>query len=208
MNNITPNNTKDGTPKKSDNYSKYRIRNDDEKTPLNNPKYRKTNKTPISDTLETPMCSKDDNKKKTKKHQSKSVKIKDKSNNFNEKNVQINEYEKDYSEEKFWDKIKKYAIKIGVKPIYIALLLFYALPNTSILDKTIIIGALGYLISPLDIIPDCIPVVGFMDDISILLLAFKTIKENVNDEVKEKARNKFKSIFGKYTDKQIDELID
>ena len=208
MNNITPNYTKDGTPKKSDNYSKYRIRNDDEKTPLNNPKYRKTNKTPISDTLETPMCSKDDNKKKTKKHQSKSVKIKDKSNNFNEKNVQINEYEKDYSEEKFWDKIKKYAIKIGVKPIYIALLLFYALPKASILDKTIIIGALGYLISPLDIIPDCIPVIGFMDDISILLFAFKTIKDNINDEVKEKARNKFKSIFDKYTDKQIDELID
>ena len=63
-------------------------------------------------------------------------------------------------------------------------------------------------ISPLDIIPDCIPVVGFMDDISILLFAFKTIKDNINDEVKEKARNKFKSIFDKFTDKQIDELID
>ena len=133
---------------------------------------------------------------------------KDKSNNFNEENVDINKYEKDYNEKDFWIKIKKYAIKIGAKPIYIALLLFYALPDSSLIDKTIIIGALGYLISPFDLIPDCIPVIGFMDDISVLLLAFYRIQANINDEVKKKAKNKFKSFFDNFTDETIEKLID
>ena len=62
--------------------------------------------------------------------------------NFNAENVETNKYEKDYNEKDFWIKIKKYAIKIGAKPIYISLLLFYALPEASLIDKAIIIGAL------------------------------------------------------------------
>ena len=123
-------------------------------------------------------------------------------------NDQINNYKKDYNEKDFWDKIKKYAIKIGTKPIYVAFLLFYAIPEASIIDKAIIFGALGYLISPLDIIPDYIPVIGFTDDISVLMFALNRVKASINDKVKEKARNKFKSIFDNFTDEEIDNLLD
>ena len=156
------------------------------------------------------MCSKNDNKKKTKgQNNPNNIRKKDKSNNnFNAENAQIKNYEKDFNEKDFWDKIKKYAFKIGTKPIYVALLLFYVIPEVSIIDKAIIIGALGYLISPLDIIPDWIPVLGFMDDIGILMYALSRVNASINDKVKEKAENKFKSIFDNFTDKEIDNLLD
>ena len=43
---------------------------------------------------------------------------------YNAKNVEVKKYEKDYSEEGFWKKIKRHGIKIGAKPIYLTLLLF------------------------------------------------------------------------------------
>ena len=67
----------------------------------------------------------------------------------------IKKFEKDYSEESFFDKILKYAKVIGVNLIYKALQLYYVLqkPDVPVADKGIIIAALGYLISPLDFIP-------------------------------------------------------
>ena len=78
----------------------------------------------------------------------------------------IKKFEKDYSEESFFDKILKYAKVIGVNLIYKALQLYYVLqkPDVPAADKGIIIAALGYLISPLDYISDPIPVASYTDD--------------------------------------------
>ena len=82
----------------------------------------------------------------------------------NEESIQ--KFEKDYSEESFFDKILKYAKVIGVNLIYKALQLYYVLqkPDVPAADKGIIIAALGYLISPLDYISDPIPVASYTDD--------------------------------------------
>ena len=55
------------------------------------------------------------------------------------------EYRAFFKEDSFWDKIKDYAVKIGLKGIYFALILYYVLQKESIplKDKTLIIGALG-----------------------------------------------------------------
>ena len=45
----------------------------------------------------------------------------------------------------------------------------------------IIVGALLYVISPLDIIPDAIPGIGFIDDASIITAAIAQIKKIGND---------------------------
>jgi len=47
-------------------------------------------------------------------------------------------------------------------------------PKCSIADKTLIIAALLYLISPLDAVPDFIPIVGWLDDVGVAtaVLAF------------------------------------
>ena len=39
--------------------------------------------------------------------------------------------------------------------------------------KAVIAGALGYLVLPIDIVPDTIPVLGWIDDVAVLGLAFK-----------------------------------
>ena len=57
-----------------------------------------------------------------------------------------------YSEEKLFEKLKKFAAKVGKKLVYAVLLLYYTLQkeNVPLKAKAIIIGVLGYFISPLD----------------------------------------------------------
>ena len=119
---------------------------------------------------------------------------------------EVNKYAKDYSESGFWEKIKKFAAKMGVKPLYISLLLYYSIPKVSFIDKTIIIGSLGYLISPIDLILDTIPVIGLADDIGMLMLAYYRIKSNIDDETRQKAKEKLKSIFSEFDENIISEL--
>ncbi len=42
-------------------------------------------------------------------------------------------------------------------------------------DKAMIIGALGYLISPLDVIPDAIPIAGLSDDLAVLIFVLHKV---------------------------------
>jgi uncharacterized membrane protein YkvA (DUF1232 family) len=53
----------------------------------------------------------------------------------------------------------------------------------SMADKVLILGALLYLISPIDAIPDLIPVVGWLDDIGVAtaVLAFLNNKISESD---------------------------
>ncbi len=75
-------------------------------------------------------------------------------------------YGKDYSDEGFWDKLKKQAQAAGESVLELALKLYYAaLDNdTPVWAKGIIVGLPGYYISPIDVIPDITPVVGYADD--------------------------------------------
>ena len=117
------------------------------------------------------------------------------------------EYEQHYNESSFWNKILSMTKKAGLKLIYLALLLYYTLEsrNVSKTDKAIIIGALGYFILPLDIIPDYIPIIGYTDDMTILVYAYNRVKSNINDHIREKAKNKLNSIFGEYNSQEIAE---
>ena len=106
------------------------------------------------------------------------------------------------------DKIKETAKKAGLKAIYMALLLYYALesPTITVMDKAIIYGALGYFISPIDIVPDILPLIGLTDDIAVLAWAFSRVKHNVTDMTREKAKTKLKIWFGNFDEKEIDDL--
>ena len=53
----------------------------------------------------------------------------------------------------------------------------------------IILGTLVYLLSPLDISPDFIPIVGQIDDIAILTLLMTEVTQLVFDSVKSDQRN-------------------
>lgn len=79
-----------------------------------------------------------------------------------------------------------------------ALQLFYALQdsNTPAWAKAVIIGALGYFISPIDAIPDIVPMVGYADDLGVLTAAIATVAAYITDDVKAKAAAQLKKWFG------------
>ncbi|TVP48777.1 MAG: DUF1232 domain-containing protein [Mongoliibacter sp.] len=45
----------------------------------------------------------------------------------------------------------------------------------------LIVLGLVYFVTPLDLIPDFIPVIGYVDDLSVLLAVFGTVKDEVDD---------------------------
>ena len=104
----------------------------------------------------------------------------------------IAQYQEHYSESGLFAKIGKVCKKAGIKSIYYVLLLYYVLidENTSLKDKGIIIGALGYFILPVDLIPDFIPVAGFTDDIAALTACLHSVKANITPAVRKKAVQK------------------
>ena len=117
----------------------------------------------------------------------------------------LEKYADKFSDPKFWDKIKKTAKKAGIKVIYAAMQLYYALqsPNISSKEKLIIIGALGYFILPIDLIPDFIPVAGFTDDLAALVLAVVKVSKAITPDVKDRARAKIHEWFGNYDENEI-----
>ena len=126
--------------------------------------------------------------------------IKDK---VNETSIQV--YKKDYSEESLFAKLLKYAKVIGVNLVYKALQLYFVLqkPELSAADKAIVFAALGYLISPLDFLPDPTPGVGYTDDALAVALAFAKVFMYIDDEVRTLAKQKVDDIFGKGTSAKL-----
>ncbi len=110
----------------------------------------------------------------------------------------------DFDEDRLFKKIAKFAKEAGVKLVFIALLLFYALKskNMPITAKATVMGALGYFILPMDIIPDFIPVAGYSDDLAALLAVLKTVSMYVDEPVKIEA----KSVITRWFDVSEDEL--
>ena len=116
-------------------------------------------------------------------------------------------YAKSYSEDSFWDKIKGVLKSAGLPIIYKALQLYYAMqnPNCPMSIKAGIIAALGYFISPIDLIPDFIPVLGFTDDLAAIGAALVMAHMYIDEDVKRKARQKIDDIFGPGTSAELED---
>ena len=110
----------------------------------------------------------------------------------------INAYQDKYSEDGLWQKIKKYATKIGLDVVYKALQLYYVArsPECPTRVKAGIYGALGYLIAPIDFIPDIMPGVGYTDDAAAIALALVLAQAYITDEIKQQAKDKIADFFG------------
>jgi uncharacterized membrane protein YkvA (DUF1232 family) len=119
-----------------------------------------------------------------------------------------NEYAKYYTEESLWEKIKKFSKSAGARVIYAVLLLYYAMKdsNVSLKTKVFIAASLGYFILPADAIFDLTPVIGYSDDLGVLIFALKQISSAITVDVKENARKKINEWFSDIEEKEIAEL--
>ena len=106
-------------------------------------------------------------------------------------------YQKHYSDEGLFRKISKACRRVGIKATYYVLLLFYVVKDkkTPFADKMVILGALGYFIVPVDMIPDFIPLAGFTDDIAALVACIRAVKSNITPAVKDNALKKLNDWF-------------
>lgn len=68
-------------------------------------------------------------------------------------------------------------------------------PETPKHVKISIIGALLYLVMPVDIIPDFIAVIGFTDDITVLATVIALVRSHIKESHKEKAKILLDEIF-------------
>jgi len=115
-------------------------------------------------------------------------------------------YRRHYSDASFWDKLKRYSKVAGMKVVYPALLLQYLLKSDQVpvKAKLMLSAALGYFILPIDFIPDFAPLIGFADDLTVILLILKQMANYVTPEIKNQAREHLRKWFGEIEPAQLD----
>ena len=92
-------------------------------------------------------------------------------------------YANKFSQSDFVDKIASIAKRAGAKLVYAA----------------------GYMISPLDVIPDAIPIAGLTDDLAVLLFVLKKVWTDIDPEIQQKAKDRLSKWFD---DDEIEEIKD
>lgn len=120
----------------------------------------------------------------------------------------IEAYRSKFSESKFWRFLEIRGKSLSQVTIYSALLLFYAYrrKDTPGWAKRIVLGSLGYLLMPLDAIPDLSPLIGYTDDIGVLSFGIVTIAAYINSDVRRLAKEKLEQWFDHIDEKAISKI--
>ena len=115
-----------------------------------------------------------------------------------------------FSTNEFMEKVARVAKRAGAKFVYASLILYYTLqsPKVSKRDKALIIGALGYMISPLDVLPDAYPIVGLSDDLAVLLFVLQRVWSNVDPDIQQRAHERLANWFDEDDQEDAEHLFD
>ena len=116
-----------------------------------------------------------------------------------------NSYSRYFNETALMAKIRKFYVKAGQKVIYAVLLLFYVFKNPGVEFKTklTIAAALGYFIVPVDAVFDLAPILGYTDDLGVLVYTLVRISSLITPEIKHQARQKMNEWFPKIDSGQL-----
>ncbi len=116
--------------------------------------------------------------------------------------ARVRRYARYYSNNEFWRKLGRIAGRVGTELLEKALQLYYAAqkPETPPWARATAYGALGYLILPVDLIPDWLPGIGLTDDFGAITLAVMTIAHYIDDDVRAKAAAKLDQWVGRFSD--------
>lgn len=109
----------------------------------------------------------------------------------------MREKPKSFLESKLWKKLNKVALRVGMKVVYPVVLLYYLFKSKDVplRAKSLITGALTYFIMPLDGLPDFLPILGYTDDLSLLIATLSQMKKYVNPEILGLTRTKIEQWF-------------
>jgi uncharacterized membrane protein YkvA (DUF1232 family) len=88
-----------------------------------------------------------------------------------------------------WKKKTKH-IKIEIYALYLA----YKDPRVPWYAKVLVAVVVGYAFSPIDLIPDFIPVLGYLDDIILLPLGIAVALKMIPEEVMADCRSRSKEV--------------
>ncbi|MBT4079075.1 MAG: DUF1232 domain-containing protein [Gammaproteobacteria bacterium] len=99
------------------------------------------------------------------------------------------DYTSSFSEEGLWRKIQSLSSSQMCELLRKAILLYVLLKSdeSSAIQKGLIISALGYLICPIDAIPDLIVGIGYSDDLSIITVLLNRLQESITPAIELEA---------------------
>lgn len=102
------------------------------------------------------------------------------------------EHAEHYNEPDLWQKLRNLPKDATAQVVEKALLLRELLLDgrTPLWVRGSIVGVLGYLILPLDLIPDPLPGIGFVDDVAAMALVLSSLDAFVTEDIRRRARKR------------------
>ncbi len=110
--------------------------------------------------------------------------------NVAEGEIDFEKHSKHYNEEDFWQKVttlpRSAMEQVLEKALTLRELLFDG--TTPLWVKGTILGALGYLILPIDLIPDFLPGIGYVDDLAVMGFVLANLDNMVTEDIRQRVR--------------------
>lgn len=92
------------------------------------------------------------------------------------------------SSSSFWDKVRRTAGKVPFVDEVVAVWYCARDPATPARVKAILFGAVAYFVLPFDVMPDFLAVLGYGDDLAVLLGAIRAVRPHITDDHRDRAR--------------------
>jgi len=87
----------------------------------------------------------------------------------------------------FWTKLRASVARIGFAREAVAAYYCALDPATPTRVRAILLAALAYFIAPVDALPDFIAGLGFTDDAAVLMLAWRSVAEHIDERHRARA---------------------
>lgn len=88
----------------------------------------------------------------------------------------------------FWSLLRKVGRRLPFAEDVVAAYYCATDPQTDRKVKLILVGAIGYFVLPIDIVPDILPLIGFTDDAAVIATALSSVARAIRPEHRERAR--------------------
>ena len=90
--------------------------------------------------------------------------------------------------DRLWTTLKRAARQVPFLPDVVAAYYCALDPQTPAKVRLTLLAALAYFVSPVDLLPDLLPVIGFTDDAAVLMAAISMVRAHIGPDHHEAAR--------------------